>query len=120
MTTSRFLIYGLVDPQTLLIRYVGRSSSGFKHPRTYKNPSHLKDSTHRCRWIKGLLSEGLVYEIVSLEEVVSADAQLRQRAEDSTWRTFSDSLTPAEYRVLTSFGRTAYGFWYDAQRRPGP
>lgn len=49
-----------------------------------------------------------------------AEAQLRQRAEDSTWRTFSDSLTPAEYRVLTSFGRTAYGFWYDAQRRPGP
>jgi len=46
-----------------------------------------------------------------------AEARLRRRAEDSTWRSFSDSLTPDEYRTLTSFGKTAYGFWYDSQRK---
>jgi len=25
---SKFLIYGCIDPRTLLIRYIGRSSSG--------------------------------------------------------------------------------------------
>lgn len=53
-------------------------------------------------------------------EAEIAEAKLRRRAENSTWRTFSDSLTPDEYRTLTLFGKTAYGFWYDAQTRELP
>lgn len=66
---SRFLIYGCIDPRTRLIRYIGRSSSGLSHPRSYTSPCMLKDSTHRSRWIRQLLRQGLVYEVVVLEEV---------------------------------------------------
>lgn len=74
-TNTKFLIYGLIDPRTLLIRYVGRSSSGVSRPKSYKNPSNLsmRTSMHLTRWLKGLLAAGLLYEVVVLEELTSAD-----------------------------------------------
>lgn len=77
---SKFLIYGCIDPRTLLIRYIGRSSSGLSHPRGYKSPCMLKDTTHRSRWIKELLRLGLTYGVVVLEEVPdSADLNPAER-----------------------------------------
>ncbi len=70
----KFLIYGLVDPRTLLIRYVGRSSSGFTHPKTYTRPSGLKSRSYRSNWIKELIAAGFCCEIVVLEGFSSADS----------------------------------------------
>lgn len=72
---GKFLIYGLSDPRTHEIRYVGKSSSGLKRPREHKFPSVLRDSpnTHRSRWIKLLLSIGLTYDIVIIEELPGPD-----------------------------------------------
>jgi len=64
---SRFLIYGLVDPRTRLIRYVGKSTSGLRRPRGHRNPSNQK-ATYSARWVEALRREGLTYTIVVLEE----------------------------------------------------
>lgn len=63
-----FIIYGLVDPRTLLIRYVGMSSSGLLRPK-----QHRKHSGPHCgNWIKQLQRLGHAYEIVVLEVCQSA------------------------------------------------
>jgi hypothetical protein len=67
------LIYGLVDPRTLLVRYVGYSSTGVRRPRQHRSAFELRKRTHKTAWIKSLLAEGLEYTIVVLEEVSSRD-----------------------------------------------
>lgn len=70
---SQFLIYGLIDPETLLIRYVGRSSSGLRRPQTHGTPRNLMKRTHCARWIRGLRARGLDFGIVVLESLTFAD-----------------------------------------------
>ena len=64
------LIYGLVDPRTLLIRYVGLSSRGLDRPRAHRRPSC--PDTYCRRWVKTLEQQGLTYEIVVLEVIDEA------------------------------------------------
>lgn len=64
------LIYGLIDPRTLLIRYVGLSSTGMRRPRDHRRPSC--PDTYCRRWVKSLQSEGLDYQIVVLEVLKDA------------------------------------------------
>lgn len=59
--TARHLIYGLVDPRTNELRYVGRSSLGFNRART-------EHSSHCGNWIKNLKALDLNPLIVTLEE----------------------------------------------------
>lgn len=67
----RFLIYGLVDPRTDEVRYIGRSSSGLNRPKS--EASRLKyEPGHKSNWIASLQALGLTYGIRVLEE--SADA----------------------------------------------
>ena len=64
------LIYGLIDPRTILIRYVGLSSTGLKRPRCHRRPSCA--DTYCRRWVRELQRAGLDYEITILEVVDSA------------------------------------------------
>lgn len=59
------LIYGLIDPRTLLIRYVGLSSQGLSRPKAHRRPS-CPDSYCR-RWVRSLEQQGLTYEIAVLD-----------------------------------------------------
>lgn len=70
------LIYGLVDPRTLLVRYVGQSARGLARPRDHRGPA--RDNTRRSTWIKSLRALGLNFEIVVLEQgCVDLDASER-------------------------------------------
>ncbi len=64
-----FLIYALVDPVSLEIRYIGKSSSGLTRPKGHLRESTLKDHlhTHKNRWIQGLTAAARTYEIEVLE-----------------------------------------------------
>lgn len=65
-------IYGLVDPETHAVRYIGKSSVGLKRPRTHGNPSVLaKTKSYKANWIRSLQSRGLQYVILILECVNS-------------------------------------------------
>lgn len=65
---SRHLIYGLIDPRTCLIFYVGFSNDGMGRPkkhRYYKNSNCWKCANY----VEEMLGEGVDYEITVLEEV---------------------------------------------------
>jgi hypothetical protein len=61
------LIYGLIDPRTRLIRYVGLSSTGMKRPQDHRRSSC--PDTYCRRWVRKLQSRGLDYKITVLEVV---------------------------------------------------
>lgn len=69
------LIYGLIDPRTLLIRYVGKSSSGMTRPCNHGKGHTLRHDRTRCgNWIRKLQSAGLEYSVVILELCDSPEA----------------------------------------------
>lgn len=67
MSVPKHIIYGLVDPRTLMVRYVGLSSSGLSRAHRHRLPSVLgAEDTHKTRWIRGLLAAGLDYQVITL------------------------------------------------------
>lgn len=72
MAVSKFLIYGLVDPRTSEVRYIGKSATGMKRPNLHRKPSCLaKDHTHKAYWIRVLQRAGLTYAIEVLDYVTN-------------------------------------------------
>ncbi len=69
-----YLIYGLVCPKAGCVRYVGKSSSGLKRPNAHRQVCFYKKEfdTHKSRWIRSLLSEGLDYSVVILTRLNSS------------------------------------------------
>lgn len=65
----KHLIYGLVDPLTHEIRYIGKSSTGMKRPKKHFFPSVLKnEKTYKNRWVnKVIATTGMLPEIVILD-----------------------------------------------------
>lgn len=77
---SQFIIYGLVDPNTLKLRYVGLSSSGLKRPNshTYTYKLYRKDRktqkyTHCQCWLQQLDKQNQKPTIVILQECASKE-----------------------------------------------
>jgi hypothetical protein len=68
--TKRNIIYGLVDPRSGELRYVGKSTSGLTRPKKHLTSSLLRKeaNTHRVKWIKSVIKDGLLPRIVVLEE----------------------------------------------------
>jgi hypothetical protein len=63
-------IYGLRDPRTREIRYVGKTTYPLKHRlMQHLNPSRLRAKTYKNAWLKTLLNAGLQPEILLLEHV---------------------------------------------------
>lgn len=67
VTRHRHIIYGLVDPESLLVRYVGRSVSGLKRPKQHFCESSLKLKDHCHCWIKSVINKGLIPKIIVIE-----------------------------------------------------
>jgi hypothetical protein len=65
---GRFLIYGLVDPVTGHLRYVGMASDGLKRPRAHLRWASQFDR-YVYRWIRQLVSQGLRYDIVIIQQL---------------------------------------------------
>lgn len=61
------LVYGLVDPRTTMVRYIGKSESGLARPRQHAYPSNRRKALHSARWIDALVRVGLTYTITVLE-----------------------------------------------------
>lgn len=69
MKYKRYIIYGLVDPRDNVVRYIGRSSNGLGRPkRHFQGKEHLLYDDHCHRWVRSLLSVGLVPKITIIEE----------------------------------------------------
>lgn len=65
-TQGTNLIYGLIDPRTLLIRYIGQTTQGMSRPKAHQK----QGSSGYCKnWIANLKHVGLTYEITVLEQL---------------------------------------------------
>ena len=66
----KYLIYGLYDPRTQELRYIGRSSSGLRRPREHQFYKTGPDSKLRCsRWAASLVKLGLEPIVKVFEEL---------------------------------------------------
>lgn len=71
----RYIIYGLVDPETEELRYIGKSSTGMSRPKKHFYPSTLKNErTYKNRWVNSVLKRcGKLPVIVILAEAKNVD-----------------------------------------------
>lgn len=65
-TSESSFIYGLVDPHTGLIRYIGKTGWGQARVRLHQTQLH-KDRTYKGNWLRKLKDEGLECEVEVLE-----------------------------------------------------
>ena len=76
------LIYGLYDPRVepRMIRYVGYTSKGLKvRLRAHCAEAKQSNFCHRTKWIRSLLKDGIVPEVVMLERTDSKNWEARER-----------------------------------------
>lgn len=71
-SVALILIYGLIDPRTGCLRYIGQSKRVDKRFWRHCNPLST-DRSHRGCWLRGLHSANLAPELVELEYVNSLD-----------------------------------------------
>lgn len=81
------VIYGLIDPNTKELRYVGYAKDMRKRFNQHHRLSVLKKNTHKNNWIKSLLVQGQKAELIIIEEYQTAEelpqAEIKQTKEDS-------------------------------------
>lgn len=64
---NRNIIYGLIDPRTKLVRYIGKCTRGLKRAKAHSTKWCLAQPTYSAAWIKTLIAVGLIYEVTILE-----------------------------------------------------
>ncbi len=62
----RVVIYGLVDPRSGVLRYIGQTRDRQRRYSRHCHP-HPKDRRHRAQWIRALTRGGLKPEFVEIE-----------------------------------------------------
>jgi hypothetical protein len=78
-TTTLTYIYGLVDPLTGFVRYVGKAHDPIYRLRVHLTPRELRGKTHKNHWIRGLLDIGEKPEQIILEKVNRSEWQQAER-----------------------------------------
>lgn len=66
--TAELFIYGLADPRTDVIHYIGKSKKGMRRPRNHGNYLLWIDHTPKGEWVRSLVADGVNYRTVVLEE----------------------------------------------------
>lgn len=101
---NKYIIYGLVDPDTRLIRYVGKSSSGLRRPRQHLSKQN-KAKTHCANWVRYLTKLGKRPDVVVLQ-LSSYDAL----NSDEKWWILYGRLSRWALTNLTEGGEVSNGY----------
>jgi hypothetical protein len=70
---NKFIVYGLCDPQTNTLEYIGKSCSGLKRPNQHFSNTELNRKCKKSSWVKSILAKGLVPTIEILEVCENAE-----------------------------------------------
>lgn len=88
-------IYGLFDPDSGQIRYIGKANNAAKRLK-----SHLWDARHNkrpiCNWIRGLVAQGKLPRLEVLEIVDRASWQVAEKRVIAEYRKTSQLLNLAD------------------------
>lgn len=69
---KEFIIYGLIDPRTGQLRYVGQSIRGLRRPVEHWKRRRFREAKDHCHtWVRSVLRDGLTPEIEILQECSS-------------------------------------------------
>ena len=68
-----YCVYGLIDPISKELRYIGYSYNYLERYKKHLFPSSLAKKSHKSNWILNLLSNGFKPEIFILEKAFSHD-----------------------------------------------
>lgn len=68
-TSKIVYIYGLIDPETLDLRYIGKSIRPLERLQNHMNE---RSNCHRSHWLQSLKARGLKPEMVIIEEIHGA------------------------------------------------
>ena len=82
-------IYGLFDPRTNHIRYVGKTIDPVGRYHNHLKPSELKHPCHRCNWLKQLLRKRLK-PILAVLEITTIDCW---KEAEKSWIAFYKSIS---------------------------
>lgn len=58
LLNSKYIVYGLIDPRTNELRYVGKSCSGMHRPRQHSFAFFRKANTHVGHWLNSMFLDG--------------------------------------------------------------
>ncbi len=86
---EKVFIYGLIDPRTSKIRYIGKTRDTEKRLRKHINETKRGATNHKHNWIRQLLEQGLIPIIEVLEETTNDDWEEREKE----WIAQTDDLT---------------------------
>ncbi len=92
----KFIIYGLQDPRTLEVRWVGQSKNGLRRPEGMLGKTVVAKNTYGCGdWLRELKALNIRPSIVVLEELNSIDSlNAAERKHIAAWRAkIGDRLT---------------------------
>ncbi len=107
------LIYGLFDPRSKELRYVGQSAYGLSRAYAhFRWKSHLNKNTHKNAWIKSLLRSALEPEVDILHYSTLADFDEDEAWNITYWRSLGCRLT----NQLPG-GRSTRGYKHTQQAR---
>lgn len=77
--TSTTFIYGLEDPRSKSVRYVGKSNAPHIRLRNHLTPFGLQARSYKNHWLRKLSEQGLKPSLVILEEIPTSRWQERER-----------------------------------------
>lgn len=93
MSTSTTFIYGLCDPITQQLRYIGKANNPEVRCREHLSARFLRPKTHKNHWIKSLLGQAVKPEPFVIEEVPSDGWQEAERFWIAYFRSIGADLT---------------------------
>lgn len=95
------IVYGLRDPRTNEIRYIGRSSSWKTRPDAHRRAARkATDNSLKSQWIRELIAAGFDYEMVvmeicdDMESVIEAERKWIAEGRRLEWPLFNRTHAP--------------------------
>jgi predicted GIY-YIG superfamily endonuclease len=70
---KQHIIYGLIDPNTHELRYIGYTSNQIRRYNRHHCASDLKSKTYKNNWIKSLLAKDQKAEMYIIEKYETAE-----------------------------------------------
>lgn len=93
LSTADVAVYGLVDPRTDQVRYVGKAADPEARLRQHLRPSSLKLKSKKNSWLKAVIAAGLEPQLVIIDRVPEDQADDAERIHIWTYRELGYDLT---------------------------